>query len=248
MKKAFVFLMVGFFVGGSAWAGENQSVFDSANRLYGQNDFQGALKIYHRLENNVKSWKLYYNIGNCHFKLNHFVQAKIYYLRAKKVKPFHPSIEKNIRIVNTRFEDKISERKIDFINRLWLQIESWIPLDVISGLLVLFLFLLNGSIFLWMKRGSRKLAVYGFFFFLLVSVFIGSYHIYRVKKSNIRYTAVVVRPDAQLRSGPGENNTVLFSVHPGLTVKIVESSGEWFQVSASSDIAGWIRNINVEII
>lgn len=249
MKKAVILIILGLFLVGSGWAVESRrSLFDSANRLYEQGDFSGALRLYQQLENRVASWKLSYNIGNCHFKLNDFVKAKIYYLRAKKSKPLHPSIEKNIRIVNSRFKDRIPGKKIDFINRLWLKIESSIPIDVVSGLLALFLFLLNGSIFLWMKQGTRKPVIYGFMLSLVLSVLTASYHIYRVDKSSTRNTAVVVRIDAQLRSGPGGDNTVLFSVHPGLTVRIIERSGEWFQVSASSDIAGWINHEYVEII
>jgi tetratricopeptide (TPR) repeat protein len=248
MKKTLVFLLFCLLFAGSGWPGDNQSLFDSANRFYARNDFSRALKIYHQLENTAVSWQLYFNIGNCHFKQNDFVKAKIYYLRARKIKPLDPSIEKNIRIVNTRFEDRISERKIDFINHVWLKIESWVPLDMVSGLLVIFLLFFNLSVFLWMKLGTRKLIVYCFAVFLMLSVIAGVYHIYRVKKLNNRNTAVIVRLDSQLRSGPGEGNTVLFSVHPGLTVRIIERSGEWIQVSASSEIAGWIKKTSVEII
>jgi len=59
---------------------------------------------------------------------------------------------------------------------------------------------------------------------------------------------VMVRADSELRSGPGENNTVLFKVNPGLKVKIIEKSRSWVQVSASSQVAGWVEEDRLERI
>ncbi len=54
-------------------------------------------------------------------------------------------------------------------------------------------------------------------------------------------SAVVWEEDAQLRSGPGGDNTVLFKVNPGLEVRIIDRRGDWVQVTASERIAGWIE-------
>ena len=44
-----------------------------------------------------------------------------------------------------------------------------------------------------------------------------------------------------MRSGPGESNTELFKINPGLEVKILDRSRDWVQVSASPQVAGWIE-------
>jgi len=51
-----------------------------------------------------------------------------------------------------------------------------------------------------------------------------------------------------LRSGPGEDNTVLFKVNPGLEVRIIDRRGEWVQVTASERIAGWIEKKRLALI
>ena len=218
-----------------------QTIFDSANNRYEQGQFSEALELYCKIEHSMSDWKLYYNMGNCHFKLNRFLEAKIYYLKARKLRPLQPSIKKNILIVNKLFKDKIPEAKIDFLDRMLLKVESLVSLNIISVLLIIFVILFNFSLFVVVKRGKIKWALYGLFFFLILSVFLSLSHIYRVQKHHVQNIAVVSSADAQFRSGPGSDNTVLFNVNPGLEVRLIDSSGEWFQVSASADIAGWIQ-------
>ena len=67
------------------------------------------------------------------------------------------------------------------------------------------------------------------------------YHIHLVRKQSVRNTAVVTDQDVTLLSGPGGDNTILFRVNPGLELKIIGKNREWYQVTASDDIAGWIR-------
>jgi tetratricopeptide (TPR) repeat protein len=222
-------------------ADDFQMVFDSANSRYEQGQYAEALELYSQIEPSVSDWKLYYNMGNCHFKLNHFLDAKICYLKARKIRPLHPSIKKNILIVNKLFKDKIPEEKIDFLDRMLLKVESLVSINLISVLLVIFVVMFNVSLAVVARKGKIKWALYGIFFFLILSLFMSLLHIYRVQKHTGQSVAVVISDDSRLRSGPGEDNTVLFNVNPGLEVRLIDKSGEWFQVSASADIAGWIR-------
>ena len=242
MKKTTVWLMI--LLGLAAlnlWAENFQTAFDSANNRYEQGQFAEALELYRKIEPSLSDWKLYYNMGNCYFKLNRFLDAKIYYLKARKLRPLQPSVKKNILIVNRLFKDKIAEERIDFLDRMVLKIESLVSLNFISILLIIFVVLFNFSLFVVIRRGKIKWALYGIFFFLILSLFMSMAHIYRVQKHNQQNIAVVISDDARLRSGPGADNTVLFNVNPGLEVKVIDSSGDWFQVSASADIAGWIE-------
>lgn len=225
-----------------------QDRFAEANQLYEDGNYAEALRIYREIETNGSHWKLFYNIGNCYFKLNQLVQAKIYYLKAQRYHPFEHSIQNNIDIVNKYLNEKNPYPKPDFISRVLLRIESIISLNVLSIMLLVFIFIFNGFLFMWIKKGKNRLIIYGVFFSLFLSLLAGTYHIYRVGKYNQGNIAVITKGNSQLRSGPGENNTVLFKVNPGLQVKIIDHSRNWLQVTASSDIAGWIEAENLERI
>lgn len=239
-------VMIGSSIAYSANMSSEQ--FDKANKLYEENKFTEALRLYSKIEKTGSNWKLFYNMGNCYYKLNQPVLAKIYYLKARRFEPFESSIRKNIEIVNARLNDKIPYPEPDFIARIILRIESIISLNILSFLLILFVLILNAFIFLLIYKGRKRWIIYGVSFSILIVFFIGIYHIYRVDKFNRRNVAVITRENCQLHSGPGENDTVLFKVNPGLEVKIIDQSRNWYQVSASSEIVGWIESDNIEKI
>lgn len=232
----------------SADTGDFQKSFHQANQSYEKGQYSEALSLFLDIEKTTPHWKLFYNMGNCYYKLGDYVRAKIYYLRARRLKPFEPSILKNIDIVDKRFNDRIEGEKPDFLTRAALRIESIISANVVSVALLVLVIILNLFIFLLMKKGKSRFRLYGVSFSLVITLLIAGYHIYRTGKLNVRNAAVIVKENSQLRSGPGENNTILFKVNPGLKVKIIEKSRDWVQVSASSQVAGWLEEDRLERI
>jgi tetratricopeptide (TPR) repeat protein len=224
--------------------------FDQANRLYEEGKYPEALNHYLEIEKAGSHWKVYYNMGNCFYKLNQPVRAKIYYLKARRLEPFEPSIQKNIEIVNQQLKDKVPAPQPDFISRLLMRIESILSLNILSIALLVLVVIFNGFVLLLIKKRKNRFILYGVSFSLILVLLFTGYHIHRVDQYNRRDTAVIIKEDAQLRSGPGENNTVLFKVNPGLEVKIIDWVGnkKWLQVSASAEIAGWIETESLEQI
>lgn len=254
MKPTIALILLCFMViGGGTILGSpsfSREHFYKANQIYEEGNYAEALRQYLEIEKTGSHWKVFYNIGCCYYKLNQPVQAKIYYLKARRLEPFEPSIHKNIEIVNKLLKDQVPSPKPDFISKMLMRIESILSLNVLSVVLLFFIVIFNGFVFLLIKKGKNRIVLYGVSFSLIFVIFIFGYHIHRVNKYNRRNIAVIIKTDAQLRSGPGENNTVLFEVNPGLEVKIIDQGGnkKWFQVSASSDIAGWIEAESLEQI
>ena len=149
-----------------------QDNFNKASQLYEDGNFKESLKIYLGIEKYIKNWKLFYNTGNCYFKLNQYVEAKIYYLRSKKLKPFNNSINKNIEIVNRKFKDKIPKPKLDFFNKLLLRIESILSLNFISSILLILILILNIFIFMLLIDGKNKLVVYFISFLFIFTILV----------------------------------------------------------------------------
>lgn len=256
MKKRFLIISISMLLaitvtGGRQLfaAGDNfQERFNQAGRLYEEGKYAEALALYQDIEKSAAHWKLFYNMGNCYYKMNNFVKAKLYYLRAERLSPFEASIQKNIDIVDKQFSDKIEGEEPDFLTRAALHIESAISLNVLSVILLMVVIILNAFIFLLIKKGKSRFRLYGVSFSLVIVLVIGGYHIYRTGKQELRNTAVIVKADSELRSGPGESNTILFKVNPGLKVKIIEKSRSWVQVSASAQVAGWVEEDRLERI
>ena len=117
-----------------------------------------------------------------------------------------------------------------------------------SALLLRAALALNVLLFRLLTRGGRRRLCYGLAFALLLFLGLGACHVSRRVGAARRDMAVVAEAEAPLRSGPGEDNTVLFKVNPGLEVRIVDRAGAWVQVAASERIAGWIERKRLILI
>lgn len=215
--------------------------FSDANNYYQAGRYGDALKIYLLINRQLTNWQVLYNIGNCYYKLNQPLAAKIYYLRARKFQPLERSIARNITVVNKNFKDVIAPETPDFISRAIQVLEAGLSVNTLSLFLLAAVLLLNIFLFLLLKNGRNKKIIYGLAFSLLLSLALGSYQYSRAAGQRQTSIAVVSEENASLRSGPGEDNTELFKINLGLEVKILDRSRDWVQVSASSQVAGWIE-------
>jgi tetratricopeptide (TPR) repeat protein len=215
--------------------------FSAANGHYEANRYGEALKIYLQINKQLTNWQVLYNIGNCYFKLDQPLAAKIYYLRARNFWPLDSSITRNIAIVNKSFKDIITPETPDFISRSIQVLQAKLSLNTLSMLLLVAILLLNVFLFLLLKKGRNKRIIYGLVLSLFLSLALGTYLYNRVTDQRQTSTAVVSEENSVLRSGPGESNTELFKINPGLEVKILDRNRDWVQVSASQQVAGWIE-------
>lgn len=232
----------------SAAIAGTQEDFAAANRKYEQGRFAEALSLYLGISRQVTDWKVLFNIGNCHYKLENFLSAKIYYLQARKWRPLDRSISQNITMVNRRFPAAVVPASPDFITRTLQVLESELSLNALSTLLLLAFLLLNLSLFLLQTKGKNKKIIYAAACSFLLVLAIGAYHISRVAARGQSASALIVEENSLLRSGPGEDNTVLFKVDPGLEVQIIDRTRDWVQVTASAQIAGWIEKKRLALI
>jgi hypothetical protein len=193
-------------------------------------------------------WQLPYNIGNCYYKLGRYLSAKVYYLKARKLRPLEPAILRNIAMTNRHFRDDASLPEPDFVERTLRLVESKVSMDALSVLLLLAVLLLNVFLFLLLTRGRSKKVAYALAFSLVLALALGACHVARASAQGRSRTAVVWDAGAQLRSGPGEGHTVLFQVGPGLEVRIIDRNRDWVQVTASERIAGWIEKKKLVLI
>jgi len=59
---------------------------------------------------------------------------------------------------------------------------------------------------------------------------------------------VIVADEAQVYSGPGEDNDLEFVGAYGLTFKIEKSFGDYYRVTFENQRQGWVKKSSVEVI
>jgi len=210
-------------------------------RLYAQGRFQDALLQFEQVLTHTDHWRVHYNVGNCLYKLDRFLEAKIAFARAWKTAPWQRSIRNNLSVVNARlgFQDEILKQTLVY---KWLGILDGVLYPQLAAvLLIISLFLFNASLFFWLRRHWVRPARYVFVLSLLLIVLLGAYTFHCQTILNRQDLAVVSGQGASLFSGPGEHHTALFSLPKGLIVKVREQGDQWLRVKAGSEVSGWIK-------
>ena len=124
-------------------------MFTSANNLYKEGKYQEAIELYHQIETkNLVSSELYYNLGNCYYKLNKVAPTIYNYEKALRLNPLNEDAQNNLIFAKRLTLDRIEELPksvFQKFNERYLQkltYNNWGIISIILSLLGSILFLL----------------------------------------------------------------------------------------------------------
>lgn len=216
------------------------SIFVSANNLYQQGEYQEALNEYTTLlSNEIKHSALYYNIGNCYYKLGEIGKAILFYKRAKKLDPWDKDIEFNLNFARSNRIDQLKElsrpKFVELILRFIHKIS--LNLSLLSASAIYFLIFIILSISLFFKKQIFKqinliLLAPLIFFIVLSSV--------NIRHINQR-EGVLLKQEGNVRSGPSPDYTLIFTIHEGMEFRILEQREDWARILLPNGMEGWLQ-------
>ena len=94
----------------------NNDIQAKAEKLYANKNYKEAIIAYESiLKEGFVSYKLYYNLGNAHYKNNELGKAIYNYELANKLQPNNKDVKTNLRIANEKTIDKIDSKENFFI-------------------------------------------------------------------------------------------------------------------------------------
>ncbi len=89
---------------------QNEALFNNATTAYNEGRYEKAVENYLEiLENDQHSAELYFNLGNCYYKLNQIAPSVYYYEKALLLKPNDPEINNNLSYAQNMTLDAIDE-------------------------------------------------------------------------------------------------------------------------------------------
>jgi tetratricopeptide (TPR) repeat protein len=229
-----------------------QNSLQQANEAYAKSDFTEALKHYEQaLKENGESAAVYYNIGNCYYKLNKVGPSILNYERAHLLDPGNRDIRFNIEIARLKTVDKI-EPVGEFFLTEWFQsaqnllgTDEWSYFSVASFILLiigLFLFFFSRKIFI------KKLGFYAGVCLLVLVIFGNIFAHNQKKKLTQRNTAVIFIQTTTIKSSPDASGTDLFILHEGTKVNVKSKLGNWNEIETADGNVGWIKSEEIEVI
>jgi hypothetical protein len=217
--------------------GERLDAFVKANKAYSDGDYQLAINNYQSvLDTGKPTGSLYYNMGNCYYKMGDIGWAILYYERAMQYIADDPDLLFNLKLARSKVEDQVEKKStLPIINTL-----KHFKLSTLFWLMML------SNIGFWgimiIRRFHRSEWSYysfvalGIIWVILLVSFSARY--YEVHYDN---RGVVVASQTIVRSGPDEKETPLFELHAGTIIACERQEGNWRLVQFTQGKRGWAK-------
>jgi len=233
-------------------ADQNQYLFDQANKLYQQENYEQAIEKYLEIQNSgYESWQLYYNLGNSYYKTRQFGRAILNFERALKLNPKNEDIQFNLELANLSVVDKIISPPQFITTTLFSDLKKLWGIQTLTFLALGFYLIL--ALIIIMKIISRRRAVQRILNLVLVPavivfLLIALTFVTRVNDSSTSRYAIILADKIDVLSSPGAQATELFSLHEGLKFKVEEIRDDWAKIRLADGKVGWVRKDFFEII
>ena len=223
---------------------EERAIFAAGNDQYAAGKFEEAARHYRQLLNQgFQSEAVHYNLGNALFKMGQIGQAILQYEKAAALAPNDPDVRENLEFLRTLTVDRSSgvgaQTTAFFVERLLALTTVDQDAGMFGGIFAL-IGVLAGVLIVSGSPRLRAAMVWGIALMSLPLLLVGiSFGVKLHREATVAH-AVVLQEKVDVRSGPGEENTTLFTVHEGLKVRLRSEQGSWYQVSLESGLSGWV--------
>ena len=231
-------------------APDTDTLWEQGVAAYGDARWQDAADAWTQIAGaGLESASLYYNIGNAFYKGGDNAHAILWYERALKVDPSYEDARVNLEFVRTQVQDRIEEVP-EFFLEAWGRKMCWsLPSNVWA---ILCLVLLAGTLacallFLLGSGRSRKIGFFVGLVLLLGTLLCLDFAFWQRTDALSHDGAIVTEAVSEVKSSPG-SGVSLFVLHEGTRVKLLETVGDWENISLADGRQGWIKRSALEVI
>ncbi|NER14337.1 tetratricopeptide repeat protein [Leptobacterium flavescens] len=245
MKKLFfAILFISFFA-----SGQNTALFEEANKLYNEGDYEGAINKYEKiLESGEHSAELYFNLGNANYKLNHVAPTIYYYEKALLLAPNDEDIRNNMAFAQNMTLDAIETLPQTGIAKMVensvgrLSYDTWAVLSIVFMILFVATFLFYYFSF---KQNLKRL----FFITSILAIFLCvlsvsmAFHEYNAVRND--RPAIVFAIESAVKSEPNDRGENVFLLHEGTKVNVTAELNGWKKIKLADGKIGWISSEDI---
>jgi tetratricopeptide (TPR) repeat protein len=216
--------------------------YNQGNQLYARKDYPAAALAYQQALVAGPNAAVHFNLANALFKSGRIGQAIIHYRRARYLDPRDGDIATNLSFARAYRVDKMLASQSPLSQALDVAFHGLSRREA-TLLGPIFFTLAGACLSLWIVRRWAPLVV--------VAVLCGAASLYGIVSQRTwaaeigERPAVVVVPEVNALSGPGEEFKQILLVHDGTEVKIREARGDYLLVQLPGG-GGWVPKQAVE--
>lgn len=253
------YILIGLFTLCFALDISAESFSDNADKAYREKNFVKAAELYEKQIAKVLSDEkqpegelssVYYNLGNCYFKMNNYGKAVLNYQRALRIDAANEDAEFNLELTQTKLADHFdAPAEMFFI--------SWIKSLINSrnsdawgywGLSFLFLLFASIATFrfgqkLWIRKAGFLCSI-GFALLLITCECFA--YIQHNRFNNLQL-GVILRPSVSTFDSPNLSAKKQKTIHEGTTVTIIGTyEKQWLEIQLPDGSETWINTTDIE--
>lgn len=251
MNKIF-YLIVLFTVSIQGFTQTSNELFDDANSLYKNSKYQEAITVYKKIiASNVISSELYYNLGNCYYKLNKVAPSIYNYEKALKLDPSNSDARNNLVFARRLTLDRIDNLPKSLLQKFntnyisKISYNQWGVIAILFSFITVILFLL----YYFYHTSSKKRLFFAtsvLSFILLIVTLSISFHQYNKKKSTVE--AVVFNIEVSVKNEPTKDADEAFIIHEGTKIFVLDKVDDWIKIRLSDGKIGWLKTNSIKIV
>lgn len=223
-----------------------QNGFEKGNELYQKGNYKEAITAYESvLDSKKQSAELYFNLGNCYYKLNKVAPSIYNYEKALVLNPNDVEIQNNLKFAHKLQIDEIKEMpKVGFARLIRdftanFHYNTWAWISVSFAFLFLLFFL---GYYFSQTTVSKRIFFFGMFivvFLILISVLAALF-----EKNNYdnEKPAIVFAEVVAVKSEPKTSSSDVLVLHEGTKVYVLEVLDNWKKIQLTDGTEGWIEN------
>jgi tetratricopeptide (TPR) repeat protein len=225
---------------------EANQLFDEANDLYKKEKYTEAVDKYESILTigKYESSELYFNLGNCYYKLGKVAPSIYNYEKALLLKPEDRDIKTNLIFAQKTAIDDISiVPNVGFSNFIY-KISLWFHYDVWAWITVGFsmLFLISFVFYYFSGRTIIKRTFFlGMFVFIGCMVIALTFAFLQKRFERTIRPAIVFEEVTNLKSEAKNSSKSLKVLHEGTKVYVKETLDNWKRVELTDKTEGWIK-------
>ena len=228
------------------------TLYNRGNRLYEEGNYSDATAVYNELiSSGAFDGYLFYNLGNSYFKGGEIGRAILWYSRAKKLLPRDNDIITNLEFARKVRADKIEDVHLTAVSRVLRAIVLGLNLNelILATFAVYVLAVASLITMIWsrkpfLRRITNRTSLVLAVLLSLCLCWVGG----RIYYTNHTVECVLMVPQVDAMSGPGDEYTEVMSLHEGAEAQIEESREGWYLVKLPNGLGGWIPHEAVEVV
>ncbi|KVV13283.1 tetratricopeptide repeat protein [Flavobacterium sp. TAB 87] len=223
-----------------------QSSFEKANDLYTNLKYQEAASAYEDIlkTEKLQSADLYFNLGNCYYKLNQVAPSIYNYEKALFLRPNDAAALNNLKFAKKLTIDEIKDvPKVGFAKLVQnftgiFTYNTWAWICVALSFCFLFCFI---GYYLSQLTLAKRLYFTGMFLLIFVLLLSFSAAISEKHFFNNNRPAIVFAEITEIHSEPQKGASVIVVLHEGAKLYVKETLNSWKKIELTDGTEGWIE-------